>query len=137
VNRQVIIDRIVIELKEITSVRDNVFSEMKLIEDIPDDQFPTLVVQGGSESTIYDGAVLVTDFRIVVYGYVLGYRTREADLNALIQYVRDKLHEDPYTNDLTSDKTIAEIATDEGWMREKGAFRMEVSCRVHDEIISR
>ena len=136
-NRQGIIDRLVVELKTISDVGQNVYSEMKTWDDVPDDQFPTLIVQAYTETPTYAGAEMDTDFRVMIYGYVMSQDHRESQLNTLINNVRDKIHADFSTNGLTYDRKITSIVTDAGWLKPVGYMVMEISCSVHDVITTR
>ena len=137
-NRQDIVQQLVTELKTISGINDNVYSEFYMWDDIPTGQYPVLIVQAGMEMANYEGkSTLDTDFRAIIYGYVLSYETRETLLNELIQDVRTIIHADPTSNGLTMDRQMVSIATDEGIQKPHGIFRMEVKCWTHEYVASR
>jgi len=137
-NRQAIIDQLAAELKTITDVGENVYTEWYMWDDPPNDQYPILIVQAGMEIPTYEGKVtLDTDFRAIIYGYVMDYEHRETKLNALIQSVRTIIHDDPTSNGLTMDRQMVSITTDEGIQKPYGIFKMEVTCWTHEYVTSR
>lgn len=137
-NRQDIIDQLVTELKTISNVGHNVFSEFMSWENVAPNQMPTLIVVGGTETPATPvGSDLVTHFTVMIYGYVESMNHREKKLNDLIESVRAKVWADPHTNTLTMDRRVGPIFTDEGLFKPKGVFIMEVHCDVYDVISGR
>ena len=137
-NRQALIDQLQTELKTIADVGENVYTEWYMWDDAPNDQYPILIVQGGSETPSYkDKSTLDTDFRAIIYGYVMDCEHREKKLNDLIQSVREIVHQDPFSNSLTMDRQIVSIATDEGIQKPYGIFKMEIYMWTHENVSTR
>ena len=136
-DRQAIIDRLAVEMGTISSVKE-VYTEFITWDDVQSERMPCIVIVGGDEDPTYEGKVTVDYyFEVILWGYITSNDSRESTLNALIGYMRDKIHEDKTTNGLTLDRQIRKIRVDEGWAHPKGIVEMTVNCWVHDVVASR